>query len=140
MNPSTPPTDIGYLIVKVSTARGAIPLSRAAVSIRGEEPDNSGILYSLTTNSDGATERVSLPAPARVNSESPGSIKPYATYSIDVFKEGYVPLSFQNVPVFASILSIQPAVMVPSPDGPADDRFPPTPGNVVVEEEPYGDL
>ncbi len=140
MNPSTPPTDVGYLIVKVSTARGAIPLENAAVSIRGEPEAASGILYSLTTNSDGATERVSLPAPARADSESPGNAKPYATYSIDVFKEGYLPLYFRNVPVFASILSIQPAVMVPAPDGPPDDRFPPTPGNVVVEQEPFGHL
>ena len=140
MNPSTPQTDVGYLIVKVSTARGAIPLSGAAVSIRGEAPDQSGVLYSLTTNSDGATERVSLPAPSRSDSESPGNAKPYATYSIDVFKEGYVPLFFHSVPVFSSILSIQPAVMVPAPDGPADDRFPPTPGNIIVEEEPYDNL
>ena len=140
MNISTPPTDVGYLIVKVSTAQGAIPLANAAVSIRGETEDNTGILYSLTTNSDGATERVSLPAPSRLSSESPGNAKPYATYSIDVFKDGYLPLSFRNVPVFSTILSIQPAVMVPSPDGMRDDRFPPTPGNVIIEEEPYGNL
>ena len=139
MNTNTPSTDVGYLIVKVSTARGAIPLENAAVSIRSEE-ENGDILYSLTTNSDGATERVSLPAPSRLSSESPGNAKPYATYSIDVFKDGYLPLSFRNVPVFSTILSIQPAVMVPSPDGMRDDRFPPTPGNVIIEEEPYGNL
>ena len=139
MNTNTPSTDVGYLIVKVSTARGAIPLENAAVSIRSEE-ENGDILYSLTTNSDGATERVSLPAPSRQSSESPGNTKPYATYSIDVFKDGYLPLAFRNVPVFASILSIQPAVMIPSPDGIRDDRFPPTPNNVVVEEEPYENL
>ena len=140
MNSSTPQTEMGYLIVKVSTARGAIPLAGAAVSIRGEDPDSTDILYSLTTNSDGATERVSLPAPKRIDSESPGNIKPYATYSIDVFQEGYLPIRFRNVPVFASILSIQPAVMVPAPDGTPDGRFPPTPGNVIVEEESYGNL
>lgn len=140
MNTSKPGTDVGYLIVKVSTARGAIPLENASVSIRAEDGENTGILYSLTTNSDGATERVSLPAPSRISSESPGAIKPYATYSIDVFKDGYLPLAFRGVPVFSSILSIQPAVMIPSPDGTRDDRFPPTPSNAVIEEEPYGHL
>ena len=138
MNISTP-IDTGYLVVKVSTARGAIPLEGAAVNIRGEG-ENSAILYSLTTNSDGATERVSLPAPSRLSSEVPGNAKPYATYSIDVFKEGYLPLSFQGVPVFSSILSVQPAVMIPSPDGTRDERFPPTPNNAVIEEDAYGDL
>ena len=139
MNISTPQTDVGYLVVKVSTARGAIPLENAAVSIRGEGED-TGIFYSLTTNSDGATERVSLPAPSRLSSETPGNVKPFATYSIDVFKEGYLPLAFRGVPVFSSILSIQPAVMIPSPDGTRDERFPPTPNNAVIEEDSYGDL
>lgn len=139
MNISTLPNDTGYLVVKVSTARGAIPLEGAAVSIRGED-ENTGILYSLTTNSDGATERVSLPAPSRLSSEAPGNTKPYATYSIDVFMDGYLPLSFRGVPVFSSILSIQPAVMIPAPDGPRDDRFPPTPPNATIEEDAYGDL
>ena len=139
MNISTSQPDTGYLVVKVSTARSAIPLENAAVSIRGEG-ENAGILYSLTTNSDGATERISLPAPARIESETPQNVKPYATYSIDVFKEGYLPLTFEGVPVFASILSVQPAVMIPAPDGIRDDRFPPTPPNAVIEEEPYGNL
>ena len=140
MNTSTSQADVGYLVVKVSTARGAIPLENAAVSIRAEDGENTGILYSLTTNSDGATERVSLPAPSRASSESPGNKKPYATYSIDVFKDGYLPLYFRGVPVFASVLSIQPAVMLPSPDGIPDDRFPPTPGSIITEDTPYGDL
>ena len=140
MNANTPPTDVGYLIVKVSTAQGAIPLPDAAVIIRAENETSSGVLYSLTTNSDGATERISLPTPARASSESPGFIKPYATYSIDVVKDGYLPLAFRGVPVFGSVLSIQPAVMIPLPHGMPDYRFPPTPGNTVTEEEPYGDL
>lgn len=108
-----PNTEVGYLIVKVSTARGAIPLENAAVSIRGETPETSGIIYSTVTNSDGHTERIELPTPARDLSEVPGNYKPFATYSVDVFAEGYAPLAFRGVPIFSSVLSIQPAVMVP---------------------------
>ena len=140
MNASTPPTDVGYLIVKVFTAEGAIPLPNAAVIIRGESETSSGVLYSLSTNADGATERVSLPTPARIESESPGAVKPFATYSIDVVKGGYLPLSFHGVPVFASVLSIQPAVMIPAPDGRSNGRFPPTPPNLSSPDAPYGDL
>lgn len=139
MNSNTSQADVGYLVVRVSTARGAIPLSDASVSIRGEDTDRSGILYSLSTNADGMTERVSLPAPARGDSDRPGASKPFATYSVDVFKEGYIPLYFQNVPIFASILSIQPAVMIPAPDGTPDERFPPLTGS-TVNEEAYGKL
>ena len=107
--------NIGYLVVKVSTARGAIPLGDAAVSIRGNTPETSGVLYSLKTDRDGITEKVSLPAPARALSEAPGNPTPFSTWNIDVFKDGYVPVTFQNVPVYSSIVSVQPAVLVPTP-------------------------
>ena len=116
MNPNTDIRDAqstGTLIIKVSTARGAIPLEGAAVSIRGGSPETSGIIYSLTSDRDGLTGKIALPAPDRSLSSTPGGPPPYSLWSIDVFKEGYVPVSFQNVPVFASVVSVQPAVMVP---------------------------
>lgn len=116
MDQNTVPQDTqssGSLIVKVSTARGAIPLDGAAVSIRGSTPETSGIIYSLASDRDGLTEKIALPAPDRSLSSAPGDIEPYSLWNIDVFKDGYIPVSFQNVPVFASVVSVQPAVMVP---------------------------
>ena len=76
MNQNIESANTGYLIIKVSTAQGAIPLSNATVNIRGMEPENSGILLSLVTNSDGQTVKVPLPAPSIDLSEAPGNIKP----------------------------------------------------------------
>ena len=112
-------TGVGYLVVKVSTARGAIPLENASVNIRGAEAVNSGIILSQTTDSSGQTERIALPAPPRILSESPGYPLPYALYDVDVFLEGYYGQSFKDVAVFDSVTSIQPAVMIPK----ADNRF-----------------
>lgn len=106
----------GYLTVRVSTARGAIPLSGATVNIRGGDEDLSTILYSLISDGDGKTPNVALPTPPMENSEAPGGAAAYATYNIDVFKEGYLPLYFHNVPIFPSVISVQPAVMVPETD------------------------
>ena len=106
----------GYIIIKASTARGAIPLEDASVSIRGSSAENSGIIYSLRTNSDGLTKKIALPAPDRSLSESPGNPFPYSLWNVDVFKEGYAPAYFQNVPVYSSITSIQPAILVPIPE------------------------
>ena len=103
----------GYLTVKVSTARGAIPLEGALVQIRGSDASNSGILYSLRTDRDGKTPRITLPTPPLSASQSPGNTPSYADYTVEVFREGYQPLTFEQVPIFPSILSIQPAVMVP---------------------------
>lgn len=114
-NTQSIPDEVGYLVVKVSTARGAIPLDNAAVSIRGNTPQTSGIVYSLRTDRDGITEKIALPAPARALSESPGNLAPFSTWNLDVFKEGYIPASFQNVPVYSSVVSVQPAVLVPIP-------------------------
>lgn len=133
------PQAFGYLIVKVSTARGAIPLENASVNIRGSEQDASGILFSLRTNRDGQTEKIALPTPPKAESETPNpSVIPYALYNVDVFKEGYVPLFFQNVPIFPEITSIQGAVMVPAPDltGLAIPHDPAT----VIPEPPEADL
>ena len=108
---------IGYLIIKVSTARGAIPLQDAAVSIRGAVQSNSGVIYSLSTDRDGLTPKVELPTPELYYSESPDNPIPYALYNVDVFKDGYTPMYFNNVPVFPSVISVQPAVMIPLSEG-----------------------
>lgn len=113
---SSLPDSMGYLIVKVSTARGAIPLADASVLIRGTRPEYAEILHALRSDRDGMTERIALPTPPRSASEKPSDAIPYATYSIEVAKEGYLPLSFSQVPVFPTVTSIQPAVMVPAPD------------------------
>ena len=107
-------SEIGYLTVRVSTARGAIPLENAAVNIRGGNIEDSSVIYSLSTNSDGLTPVVSLPTPPRANSEHPQDQEAnYAVYNIDVFASGYYPAFFHNVPVFSGITSVQPAILLP---------------------------
>lgn len=139
MNASQKYPDTGYLVVKVSTARGAIPLSGATVIIRAEEEGRTDVLYSLTTDESGQTPKVSLPTPSRASSEAPGSARPFATYSIDVAMSGYLPQSFLGVPVFSSVLSIQPAVMIPAPENSSEERYPPSAGN-AAQQEPYEQL
>lgn len=115
-NQSSAAQEYGYLVVRVSTALGAIPLKDATVNIRANTDTSSGVLYSMLSDADGLTKKVSLPAPPRVLSESPQSTVPFSTWNVDVFKEGYIPASFQGVPVYSSIVSVQPAVLVPIGD------------------------
>ncbi|MBR2354373.1 MAG: hypothetical protein IKA76_07740 [Clostridia bacterium] len=113
MTPST-----GFLVVKVSTAQGAIPLENATVNIRGGSAEDSGILYSLRTDRDGKTSPVALATPSLSQSETPQGDTPYSVYHVDVFLDGYQPLFFHNVPIFPSIISVQPAIMIPDPASP----------------------
>ena len=108
---------IGYLIVKVSTARGAIPLENATVSIRGTPEQNSGILYSFETNQSGLTPKIALPAPRKSISQTPGNIPPYSLWNIDVFYKGFSTAHYTNVPVYAEITSVQNADLIPLPEG-----------------------
>ncbi len=117
MNQADKEKATGYLTVKVSTAGGVLPLEGATINIRGQDAEDSGILYSLRTDPAGRTGQVALEAPNPSLSASPGSISPFTSYRVDVFKEGYVPLFFNQVPVFPGIISVQPAIMVPLTGG-----------------------
>ena len=128
----------GYMIVRVTTARGAIPLEGAVVTVSdylGEDvKDRGNAIYTLTTNSSGLTDKFTLPAPPRALSLSPGNGKSYLTYNIAVTKDGYYQQNYINAPVFEGITSIQNADMIPLSDNGQTDRFDPY-GNIFFETE-----
>ena len=128
----------GYLVVRVSTASGAIPLVGAQVTVRGGEEENKDFYKSLYSGASGLTEKIALPAPMRSLSESPSTTneRPYALYSIDVFSEGYTPLFLVKVPIFDTITSIQGANMIPKSDNEYQDNFAPY-ENELREGEDY---
>ena len=116
----------GYLVVRVATASGAVPLVGAFVQIRGGEDSNADFYISTYSGSSGLTEKITLPAPSKNLSETPqNKIRPYALYSIDVSNDGYRDLFFVNVPIFDGITSVQGANMIPKPDNEYSDNFAP---------------
>lgn len=128
-------TSNGYLIVKVSTAGGAIPVEAVNVIIQGIEDENKNILLSLVTDRNGLTPKISLPAPSKELSGAPSPIsKPYSTYNIDVYKEGFYPQHYTGVPIFDGITAIQNARIVPIAEFDAKDPFY-TPQNIFEEYE-----
>lgn len=86
------------------------PIENASVSIY-ENSDSGTPLYTLTTNVDGQTEPVSLDAPIKALSMSPGVIIPYAQYNIVVTAEGYFPVTINGINIFCGILSLQNVVL-----------------------------
>lgn len=128
----------GYMIVRVTTARGAIPLEGAVVTVSdylGEENAERGnAIATYKTNASGLTDRFMLPAPPKALSMSPGNGKSYLTYNIAVAKDGYYQQNYINAPVFEGITSIQNADMIPIPDNGQTDRFDPD-GNIFYESE-----
>ena len=112
----------GGLIVEVKTARGALPVENARVEIRSGDT----LLYTLFTDRNGRTERVSLSAPSIGLSLRPGVPNAFALYSVAVAKNGFHPFSFSSVPVFAGITSIQPAELIP------ENAFSPSEGSTEI--------
>ncbi len=106
----------GYLIVSVRTGAGAIPLEGALVTLRGDEAIEGDAIASFITDLSGNTPRITLPAPPRINSESPGGGKPYASYSADISLDGYYSNLYTNIPIFDTITSVQTAYLIPLPE------------------------
>ena len=134
-------TGEGRLLFQITTAGGAIPLSGAEITVRpiGEESDaNRGtVIAVLFSGSDGKTDVLRLPAPARSLSLAPardGAPTPYALYDADVNLDGFITQSFVRIPIFDGITSIQRASLIPLPENGYSDGLRPD-GNRFVEGE-----
>ena len=122
----------GYLVIHVTTARGAIPLEGARVSIRDYSPEGGlqrgDVIATLVSGSDGNTAIIPLAAPPRADSMKPGGPLPYTPYIAEVHLEGYSDQTYNGIPVFDGITAIQPADLIPlpengKPDGYSSDGF-----------------
>ncbi len=113
----------GYLTVRVTTARGAIPLGGAIVTVFGNTPETSGVREVFYSGDDGLTPKIVLPAPPRANSEAPNSGVPFYTYNLEIIRNGYYNQSYSNVPIFAGITAMQTAEMIPLTKNGIPDRL-----------------
>ncbi len=129
-------TGTGYLVVRASAASESLPLEGATVFVRGNEENDSAVIATLTTGTDGLTPKIALAAPPRALSESPGNATPFSTYNIDVHLDGYPVVRAQNIPVFDGITSIQSVVMIPLPKNGFPDNFTPFGDRISESEAP----
>ena len=118
-----PPIDaqsdqVGYLKVTTRSANETIPLANVSILISKQFDGQEEMLFSLTTNDNGETEIVKLPAPPKKLSESPNAdknLKPYAQYKISAYLNGYYQIVNSTVPIFSGVTSIQRINMIPLP-------------------------
>lgn len=125
----------GYLVVQVTTANSAVPLSGAYVVISADQPGDGDVIFDLRTDGGGRTERVALKTLPRAMSESPGVAKPYLTYHIEVSAPGYEKAIYQNVPIFDGITAFQQANLIPIPENGFLDSFTQNSPNIYQNEE-----
>ncbi len=103
----------GSLRINVVSSLGMIPVENATVTI-SYSGDPESPLMTLTTDSSGQTEIVSLPAPPLELSLQPDpSSQPYSEYNITVTADGYEPVLVTGSEILADEVSIQPIRMNP---------------------------
>lgn len=134
MTDTAPAESTGYLQIRVTSAGGAFPIKDAVVTVLSDPLANgaqSSVIRTLRTDASGLTETVPLPAPSRTLSQSPGSGKPYATYNIAVYKDGYYSVEGLGIPVFDGIVSTQAINLLPR-DGLMPEKV--NPPELVIDE------
>lgn len=132
----------GYLVIHVATARGAIPLEGARVSVRNYDKElgvpRGDVIASVISGRDGNTPILPLEAPPRSASQAPstGGSPPYSSYFVEVRLEGYFHQSYAGLVIFDGITSIQPVDMIPLPENGKTDSFTPDGERFLESENP----
>ena len=110
--------DTAVLRVLVTTALGAVPLEDAAVTVStaASPTGERALLYAVQTDRSGMTPPMELAAPPRANSLTPNGGQPYALYTVEVRRDGYVPLAALNVTMFSGVPSVLPVSLTPLPE------------------------
>ena len=108
--------DSGSLSIRTYIAGGALPLAGSIVRIQGANEENRFLEYTLITDNDGVTTKISLPTPKRAYSLTPGALEaPYSRYNLEVSADGYYTKRISDIAIFAGTSSYQPISMIPLP-------------------------
>ena len=110
MVPRNEMNDFGWLLVRVSAARGALPVDGALVIVR----DTAGTEYArMYTDAGGETALLQLPTPALANSLSPEQADAYPVYELEISHPAYQTLQALPVQIFTGITSVLPIDLLP---------------------------
>ena len=122
--PSAPPDDAnarpdapeayGVLRVRVTTARGALPVCGAHVFV--SPCAGGGVCAACTTDDSGLSRAFSLPT-VSASLSAIGEAPPCARYDVEVLAEGFEAATFAAVPVYDGVTSLQCAELIPKAAG-----------------------
>ncbi len=124
---------VGFLIVSVNTANGALPVEGATVTIYGGNEAESDVIYSLKTDQSGRTEKVVLSTKDKELSTVPGNVAPFKSYNIEVSAPGFYDNNYINVPIFQGITSLQSVSLIPLSEFSAPNDYIPNSGRRYFE-------
>jgi len=147
----------GFLVVQTVTAEGALPVAGASVRIW---TNDNKLLFEVTTDANGNTERFELSAPPAEYQLSPQTA-PYSftEYTVEARAQGFIPIYIRGVQIFDGSESVLPINLHPlcedrthdcgyelievppptcaEPTGPQKQDEPPPPYEAVAQGDPY---
>ena len=103
----------GKLRVQAYASKQVFPVQNAKVTVIKEFNDGNHIFAELYTDIDGVAQNIVLPTKDKALSLSAGGEIPYATYKVIVSHPRFITQIYENVPIFDSIESLQPVIMLP---------------------------
>lgn len=110
------PTDTGYLRVRTSSARGAIPLADSVITVLSVDGEHEELLHLAKTDESGYSPVFSLPTFRRELTLQPGSDYPNICYTVLAHRAGYFSSRNESVPVYGGVTSVQEIAMIPLPE------------------------
>lgn len=107
---------IGWIQVITRCGGNARALPGVSVTITNGTQQQVHLEHVAVTNDSGETEKIPVPVPAAsISLDSTSSQKPYSTYNISVYADGFYRQISEEVPVFAGTTSRQIFSMIPLP-------------------------
>lgn len=133
------PDSSATLRVLVTTARGAVPVADALVTV-STPPDQNGeraLLYSVRTDASGMSPPLTLSTPPRELSLAPAGTRPFALYTVQVEHPNYAPQTALNISMFSGVPAVLPVSLEPHAENgtPAPPKMTATPDPQVLFEQ-----
>lgn len=123
----------GRLQVNIFDETVGFPLEGSSVTITNSKTKN--IIENLTTNSSGNSDIINLETPPEEYSMQPNSPQPYTEYTINVSKEGFDPVTIENIQVLPNTTAVQNVFMKKTNENNIQDFVYPIPPHTL-----YGDF
>lgn len=104
--------DTGQLLISIRSQTGQVPIEGATIRLSYTgQPDS--VLETLSTNSSGQTETVTLDTPPLEYSMEPEQNQPYSEYTIQVTAPGYEPVNVSGIELLSGEEALQDVVLTP---------------------------
>ena len=104
--------DHGQLKIQVTSRQRAVPIPNATIEI-SYTGDPDSVLETVSTDENGQTPAVDLPAPPVEYSMSPSENQPYSEYNLKIHSDEYKPVTISGAQILSGVEGLQPVSMIP---------------------------